>query len=61
MKKYSAYLPTIVLLLTTLANAATPAVAAFWANHATAAAIFAPLAIVIAHWLPSPYSGDSSK
>lgn len=61
MKKYSSYLPTIVLLLTTLANAATPAVAAFWANHATAAAIFAPLAVVVAHWLPSPYGSGNSK
>jgi len=56
MKKYAAYLPTTVLLLTTLASAATPAVAAFWMNHATAAAIFAPLAVVVAHWLPSPVS-----
>jgi len=55
------YLPTIVLLLTTLANTATPAIAAFWMNHATAAAIFAPLAVIVAHWLPSPYAGDNSK
>lgn len=61
MKKYSPYIPTIVLLLTTLANAATPAVAAFWANHAAAAAIFAPLAVVVAHWLPSPYINGNSK
>ena len=61
MKKYSAYLPTIVLLLTTLANAATPAVAAFWANHATAAAILAPLAIIVAHWLPSPNAASDPK
>ncbi len=54
MKKYAAYLPTVVLLLTTLANAATPAIAAFWMNHATAAAILAPLAVIVAHWLPSP-------
>lgn len=54
MKKYAAYLPTFVLLLTTLANAATPAIAAFWMNHATAAAILAPLAVIVAHWLPSP-------
>ena len=43
MKKYAAYLPTVVLLLTTLASTATPAIAAFWMNHAAAAAIFAPL------------------
>ena len=61
MKKYAVYLPTIVLLLATLANAATPAIAAFWMNHATAAAIFAPLAVIVAHWLPSPYAGDNSK
>ena len=30
MKKYAAYLPTVVLLLTSVANAATPAIAAFW-------------------------------
>ena len=61
MEKYAAYLPTVVLLLTTLANAATPAIAAFWMNHATAAAILAPLAVIVAHWLPSPYAGVSSK
>jgi len=61
LKKYVAYLPTIVLLLTTLANAATPAIAAFWMNHATAAAILAPLAVIVAHWLPSPYAGVNSK
>jgi len=61
LKKYAAYLPTVVLLLTTLANAATPAVAAFWMNHATAAAILAPLAVIVAHWLPSPYAGVNSK
>lgn len=61
MKKYAAYLPTAVLLLTTLASAATPAVAAFWMNHATAAAIIAPLAVVVAHWLPSPAAGINSK
>ena len=61
MKKYSTYLPTVVLLLTALANAATPAIAAFWMNHATAAAIFAPLAIIVAHWLPSPYASGNSK
>jgi hypothetical protein len=56
LKKYVNYLPTAVLLLTTLASAATPAVAAFWMNHAAAAAIFAPLAVIVAHWLPSPVS-----
>ena len=61
MKKYSVYLPTIVLLLTTLANAATPAIAAFWMNHAAAAAIVAPLAVIVAHWLPSPYAIVDSK
>ena len=61
MKKYAAYLPTAVLLLTTLANTATPAIAAFWTNHATAAAIFAPLAVIVAHWLPSPYATVASK
>ncbi len=61
MKKYAAYLPTVVLLLTAIANAATPAIAAFWMNHAGAAAIFAPLAVVVAHWLPSPYTGAYSK
>jgi len=57
LTKYAAYLPTAVLLLTTLASAATPAVAAFWANHASTAAIIAPLAVALAHWLPSPYVG----
>lgn len=61
MKKYVSYLPTVVLLLTTLANAATPAIAAFWTNHATAAAILAPLAVILAHWLPSPYASTNSK
>ncbi len=61
MNKYAAYLPTVILVLTTLANAATPAIAAFWMNHASAAAIVAPLAVVVAHWLPSPYSAVSSK
>ncbi len=61
LKRYAAYLPTVVLLLTTLANTATPAIAAFWMNHATAAAIFAPLAVIVAHWLPSPYAGVNSK
>jgi len=50
-----------MLLLTALGNAATPAIAAFWANHATAAAILAPLAVVVAHWLPSPYPTTNSK
>ena len=54
MKKYSPYLPTVVLLLSAFANAATPAIAAFWASHASVAAIVAPLAIIVAHWLPSP-------
>jgi hypothetical protein len=44
-----------------LANAATPAIAAFWMNHASAAAILAPLAVIVAHWLPSPYPSVSSK
>jgi hypothetical protein len=61
LKKYAAYLPTAVLLLTTLANAATPAISAFWANHAVAATILAPLAVIVAHWLPSPYTGVNSK
>jgi len=61
VKKYAAYLPTVVLLLTTLANAATPAIATFWMNHATAAAIFAPLAVIVAHWLPSPYAAATSR
>ena len=61
MKKYAAYLPTVVLLLTAIANTATPAIAAFWAAHASAASIFAPLAVIVAHWLPSPYSGTDSK
>lgn len=61
MKKYAAYLPTVVLLLTALANSATPAIAAFWMNHAGAAAIFAPLAVIVAHWLPSPYTPADSK
>ena len=59
MTKYAVYLPTTVLLLTALANAATPAIAAFWMNHAAAAAILAPLAVIVAHWLPSPYAGAS--
>ena len=61
MKKYAAYLPTVVLLLTSLANAATPAIAAFWMNHAAAAAIFAPLAVIVAHWLPSPSETVSAR
>jgi len=61
LNKYAAYLPTVVLLLTTFANAATPAIAAFWMNHATAAAILAPVAVIVAHWLPSPYAGVNSK
>jgi hypothetical protein len=61
LKKYAAYLPTVVLLLTAIANTATPAIAAFWASHAGVAAIFAPLAIIVAHWLPSPYAGADSN
>ncbi|MGD0506436.1 MAG: hypothetical protein ABSA27_01480 [Terriglobales bacterium] len=61
MKKYAAYLPTVVLLLTAIMNAATPAIAAFWMNHAGAAAVFAPLAVIVAHWLPSPYAGAASN
>jgi hypothetical protein len=61
LKKYAAYLPTVVLTLTALANTATPAIAAFWMNHATAAATLAPLAVVVAHWLPSPYDSTNSK
>jgi integral membrane sensor domain MASE1 len=61
LKKYAVYLPTVVLLLTTLANAATPAIATFWMNHATAAATFAPLTVIVAHWLPSPYAGVNPK
>ena len=61
VKKYAPYLPTAMLLLTTLANVATPAIAAFWANHATAAAIVAPLAVIVAHWLPSPYERGNSN
>jgi hypothetical protein len=61
LQKYAAYLPTAVLLLTALANAATPAIATFWMNHAAAAAIVAPLAVIVAHWLPSPYSSANSK
>lgn len=61
MTKYAAYLPTVVLLLTSLANAATPAIAAFWMSHATVAAICAPLAVIVAHWLPSPSDAANSK
>jgi hypothetical protein len=60
MTKYAVYLPTVVLLLTALADTATPAVTAFWMNHASYAAIIAPLAVVVAHWLPSP-AGSNSK
>jgi hypothetical protein len=59
--KYAPYLPTVVLLLTAIANTATPVIAAFWANHASAAAVLAPLALIVAHWLPAPYSGTNSK
>ena len=61
MKKYAAYLPTVVLLLTAIANTATPTIATFWASHASVAAIFAPLAVIVAHWLPSPLAGTGSK
>jgi len=61
LKKYASYLPTVMLLLTSLANAATPAIAAFWMKHAAAAAILAPLAVIVAHWLPSPSAGVNSK
>ena len=61
MKKYAAYLSTVVLLLTAIANTATPAIAAFWASHASAAAVFAPLAVIVAHWLPAPYAASNSK
>ena len=50
-----------LLLITAIANTATPAIAAFWATHASAAAIFAPLAVIVAHWLPSPYAGTDPK
>lgn len=60
MKKYAVYLPTVALLLTALANTATPAIAAFWTNHAAAAAVLAPLAVIVAHWLPSPYTPGKS-
>jgi hypothetical protein len=60
LKKYGSYLPTVILLLTTLANLATPAIAAFWASHATVAAIVAPLAVIVAHWLPSPAGSYSN-
>jgi len=61
LKKYAIYLPTIMLLLTALANATTPAIAAFWISHASAAAIVAPLAAIVAHWLPAPFAGDDSR
>ncbi len=61
VKRYAAYLPTVVLLLTSPANVATPAIAEFWINHAAAAAVFAPLAIVVAHWLPSPNAAANSQ
>jgi hypothetical protein len=59
--KYAAYFPTIVLLLTAIANTATPSIAIFWANHASVAAVVAPLALIVAHWLPAPYSSANSK
>jgi hypothetical protein len=57
VKKYVIYLPTLVLVLTVLGDAATPAIAVFWATHSTAASIVAPLAVMVAHWLPSPVNG----
>ena len=60
MKWITGYAPTFVLLLSVLGNAATPAIAAFWAAHSTAAAVIAPLAVIVAHWLPSPASGKLS-
>jgi hypothetical protein len=61
LKKYTVYLPTFFLLLSTLTSAATPALAAFWANHAAAAAIIAPMVVLVAHWLPSPNAILASK
>jgi hypothetical protein len=61
LKKYAVYLPTIMLLLTALANATTPAITAFWISHASAAAIVAPLAAIVAHWLPAPYAVEETK
>jgi hypothetical protein len=60
VKKYASYLPSVVLLLTALANTVTPTIAAFWTSHAGAAAIVAPLAVIVAHWLPSPYTSVNS-
>ena len=60
MQKFSVYLPTVVLLLTALGNAATPAIAVFWTNHAAIAVVVAPLAVLVAHWLPSPNTGVKS-
>jgi hypothetical protein len=61
VKKYAVYLPTLFLLLSTLTSAATPAITAFWANHAAAAAIIAPMVVLVAHWLPSPNVIATSK
>ncbi|MFZ1132618.1 MAG: hypothetical protein WCA97_03475 [Terriglobales bacterium] len=61
MKKYTTYIPTVMLLLAALANVATPAIAAFWMNHASVAAILSPLAVIVAHWLPSPYAGVTTE
>jgi hypothetical protein len=60
VKKYASYIPSFVLLLTALADTVTPAVGAFWMSHAGAAAIVAPLAVIVAHWLPSPYTSVNS-
>jgi hypothetical protein len=54
LKKYAIYLPTAFLLLSTLTSAVTPVITTFWATHASAAAVVAPIVVLIAHWLPSP-------
>ncbi len=59
MTNLKPYLPTIMLLLSALGSAATPAVTAFWASYANAAVVIAPLAIILAHWLPSPIGPKS--
>jgi hypothetical protein len=61
LNKYTPYLPTVILVITAIANAATPTIAAFWMNHATIAVIVSPLAVVVAHWLPSPYTTPTQK
>jgi hypothetical protein len=60
VKKFATYVPTIILLLTAVGNAAAPSITAFWITHAAAAAIVAPFAVIVAHWLPSPYTGVKS-